>query len=390
MLCLPRATRLAVLLWIYKMPAKLLLRKNGNRVWFGLLLLLLANVSSSAQSLDPSAPTPIRSNHLLGHISARDLGDSRLTNHYYSFTGTPGDLLITVQSRNLNGDLDVFTAGSLRPLLKLALYAESATPITKGIYLRRREDLILRIEARSPNDDEGTYQLSFRGSFEPIVGGSEIAETETAVTETKPLVSNRGTKRVSSVGARLPEPEPPVTEVATAPSTTPEPTTAVKPTETELPAPVPEKEEVPPKSTASRTPPRSRRPTGRRTPPSTTPKPKETETAVAETPKATEEAGEVSESPKPKPSTRTAPRRGATSSRATKPEPATEPATEPAAEPESGPRLVIETNNGTLINRSMSTIRRVMVENGQVVVVGKDGRVDRLRLIDVVRMSIAQ
>jgi hypothetical protein len=31
-----------------------------------------------------------------------------------------------------------------------------------------------------------------------------------------------------------------------------------------------------------------------------------------------------------------------------------------------------------------------MVENGQVIVVGKDGRVDRLRLIDVVRMSIAQ
>ncbi|HEV8368734.1 MAG TPA: hypothetical protein VGQ39_12350, partial [Pyrinomonadaceae bacterium] len=342
----------------------------------------------SAQSLDPSAPAPIRSNNLLGHISARDLGDSRLTNHYYSFTGTPGDLLITVQSRNLNGDLDVFTAGSLRPLLKLALYAESTTPISKSIYLRRREDLILRIEARSPNDDEGTYQLSFRGTFEPIVGGPEIAGTETSVTEPRPLVSNRGTKRVSSVGARLPEPEPPVTEVATAPSTTPEPTNAVKPTETELPAPVPEKEEVTPKSTVSRTPPRSRRPAGRRTSPSTIPKPKETETetAVAKTPKATEEVGEASESPKPKPSTRTTTRRGATSPPATKPK----PDTEPVAEPESGPRLVIETNNGTLINRSMSTIRRVMVENGQVIVVGKDGRVDRLRLIDVVRMSIAQ
>jgi len=364
---------------------KLLINRCTNRVWFTIVLLLLANASLSAQSLDPGAPAPVRSNHLVGHISARDLGDSRLTNHYYSFTGTPGDLLITVQSRNLNGDLDVFTAGSLRPLLKLALYAESATPITKGIYLRRREDLILRIEARSPNDDEGTYELSFRGSFEPIVGGPEIAETETPVTETRPPVSNRGTKRVSSVGARLPEPEPPVTEVATAPSTTPEPSAAIKPTETELPAPVPEKEEVPAKVTASRTPPRSRRPAGRRTQPSAIPKRKETETAVAETPKATEESSEVSESPKPKPATRTPPRRGATSSRATKPE----PATEPAAEPESGPRLVIETNNGTLINRSMSTIRRVMVENGQVVVVGKDGRVDRLRLIDVVRMSIA-
>ena len=387
MLCAPRVIHLAAVLWIYKMLAKLLPRKNGTRVWCSLFLLLLVNASFSAQSLDPSAPAPIRSSRLLGHIAARDLGDSRLTNQYYSFTGTPGDLLITVQSRNLNGDLDVFTAGSLRPLLKLTLYAESTTPITKGIYLRRREDLILRIEARSPNDDEGTYQLSFGGSFEPIVGGPEIAESETSVTQSKPPVSSRGTKRVSSAGARLPEPEPPVTEVATAPSTTPEPTTAVRPTEPELPAPVPEKEEVPPKSTATRTPPRTRRPAGRRTPPSTIPKSKETEAAVVETAKKTEETVEVSESPKPKPPSRTPTRRATTSSRATtKPE----PATEPAAEPESGPRLIIETTDGTLINRPMSTIRRVMVENGQVVVVGKDNRVHRLRLTDVVRMSIAQ
>jgi hypothetical protein len=110
----------------------------------------------------------VRSNTVFGSIAARDLGDARLTDHYYAFTGTPGDLLITVQSNNLNGDVDVFTAGTLRPLLKLTLYAEIATPVTKGIYLRKREDLILRVEARSPNDDEGTYRLSFGGSFEPM------------------------------------------------------------------------------------------------------------------------------------------------------------------------------------------------------------------------------
>jgi len=129
----------------------------------------------SAQSLDQNTPAPIRSNNLLGKIAARDIGDSRLTDHYYTFTGTPGDLLITVQSRNLNGDLDVFTAGSLRPLMKLTLYAENSRPVTKGIYLRRRETLILRIEARSPNDDEGIYQLYFGGSFEPLAGGPDIA-----------------------------------------------------------------------------------------------------------------------------------------------------------------------------------------------------------------------
>src|ERR1043165_5320882 len=154
---------------------------------FAVAWLLLAIGSVSAQSIDPNAPSPVRSNSITGRIAARDLGDARLTDHYYALTGTPGDLLITVNSTNLNGDIDVFTATTLRPLLKVTLYAESSTPVTKGIYLRKREDLILRVEARSPNDDEGTYRLSFGGSFEPIVGGPDIAETETpTVTPTTP------------------------------------------------------------------------------------------------------------------------------------------------------------------------------------------------------------
>src|SRR5215510_12971054 len=144
------------------------------------VLLLFSALSVAAQSLDPGAPTPIRSANLLGKIAARDLGDSRLTDHYYMFKGTPGDLLITVQSRNLNGDLDVFTAMTLRPVLKLSLYAENTKPVTKAIYLRKPEDLILRVEARSPNDDEGTYQLFFGGSFAPMIAAADEAEDETS------------------------------------------------------------------------------------------------------------------------------------------------------------------------------------------------------------------
>src|SRR5205085_1269229 len=84
---------------------------------------------------------------------------------------------------------------------------DSNAPIIKGIYLRKREDLILRVEARSPNDDEGTYRLSFGGSFEPVVGGPDIAETETPATEAP--VTGRKTKRVNSVGATVEEPAPP-------------------------------------------------------------------------------------------------------------------------------------------------------------------------------------
>jgi len=317
-------------------------QKRRRADLFAIAVLLLAVGSVPAQSIDPNVPSPVRTNSITGRIAARDLGDARLTDHYYAFTGTPGDLLITVNSTNLNGDVDVFTAGTLRPLLKLTLYAESTSPVTKGIYLRKREDLILRVEARSPNDDEGTYRLYFGGSFEPIVGGPEIAEAETpAITETT-TPGDRKTKRVSSVGARIEEPEPPVTEVATP---TPEPTPEAKPVET--PAATPEKSpeaETERPATTGNT--RGRRPAGRRNTPQ-----------VRETPPPT------TEEPKPKPA--------------------------PEPEPEIGPRLVIETNDGTLINRSMSTVRRVTVENGQVVVTGKDGKIDRILLSNVVRMSIA-
>src|SRR5215212_7403267 len=322
-------------------------RVNNNvNLVCALFAIVLATVSSlCAQSLDASMPAPVRSNSVTGHIAARDLGDARLTDHYYAFTGTPGDLLITVQSNNLNGDVDVFTAGTLRPLLKLTLYAEIPAPVSKGIYLRKREDLILRVEARSPNDDEGTYRLVFGGSFEPISGGVDITEAETPTTET--ATSSPGPRRVSSVGARIEQPAPPpVTEVAAtpAPEPTPEPTPEAKPVETpkevEPPAEVEAKKTAPaPRNT------RGRRPAGRRAAPTTT-----------DTVAATEEL---------------------------KPKPAPEP------EPEIGPRLVIETNDGTLINRSMSTVRRVTVENGQVVVTGKDGKIDRILLVNVVRMSIA-
>ena len=88
-------------------------------------------------------------------------------------------MLITVDSRNLNGDVDVFTFNGMRPLLKFTVYAESSSPITKSIYLRKQEDLILRVEGRTPNDDEAIYRLRFGGAFEPITSGP-LAEHEDA------------------------------------------------------------------------------------------------------------------------------------------------------------------------------------------------------------------
>src|SRR5512132_1122124 len=84
--------------------------------WLSLLAALA--VCAAAQSTHQALPTPVLSNEISGNITPLDLGDPRLTRHYYAFEGTPGDLLITVEGKNLNGDVDVFTAVTLRPLMK--------------------------------------------------------------------------------------------------------------------------------------------------------------------------------------------------------------------------------------------------------------------------------
>ena len=349
------------------------------RSWFlrtlGLLACLSCALLAQAQSSDVAMPSPVRTNEVTGTITARDIGDPRLTDHYYAFTGTPGDVLITIDSRNLNGDVDVFTSSGLRPLLKITVYSSNSSPVTKSIYLRKREDLILRVEARTPNDDEGTYRLNFGGSFEPITSGPLLAEAQPAGEEPIASAPPRKGRRVSSVGARIDEPAAP--EVAAAP--TPEPTpaesspTTSTPVETEVkPADSGEEARAVPPRAPIRVP-RGRRGATRRTRPAPAPKVEEpAETAKVEEPAAT-----------PAPAGRRSTKRGGTARRNMEPETPVEPTAE------TGPRLIIETNDGTLINRYMSSVRRVTVENGQVVVVGKDGKIERIALTSVLRMSIA-
>lgn len=333
--------------------------------WWSFLLACFAGVAVG-QSSDIAWPSPVRSTEIRATIPARDLGDPRLTDHYYAFTGVPGDVLITVDSRNLNGDVDVFTFSGLRPLLKFTVYAGSSSPITKGIYLRQREDLILRIEGRTPNDDEAVYRIHFGGAFEPITSGP-LAEHEDALQLERPAeASNKTGRRVSSVGARVEEPR---TEVAEAPAPTPEPTPEVS----ALPEP-----KVPAARSTTRNS-RRRVPAARKRPAASVKSAKPDEAAkkeVEETSSAETSATETARVPKPP---------------ATKSRRARRPAT-PAAIPESdssGPRLIIETSDGTLVDRFMGSVRRVTVENGQVIVIGKDGTIQRVPLASVVRMTIA-
>ena len=353
------------------------------------LLVPLFSSGAQSQSLDINAPSPISTNEIFGRITARDIGDARFTDHYYAFVGNHGDLVVTIDTRNLNGDVDVFTASGLRPLMKFTVYAEGSSPITKGIFLRKREDLILRVEARTPNDDDGTYQIRFSGSFEPLAASPFTAESERKTEDLSTPARTSGTgRRVTSAGARIKETEPPPAEVATAP--TPEPTPAPTPTESTAESEKPTEAE-PPKTAPAKTARGGRRSTSRRTTRSKpaeevskTPTEAESTTPDTKPAEVTKPAETPSESSETSATPTTSTRKGGSRRSASR-----QPAKPAEPEPDVGPRLVIETLEGTLVDRSMNTVRRVMVENGQVVVVGKDGQVQRIALSQVVRMSIA-
>jgi hypothetical protein len=327
------------------------------------LALIAIARTAAAQSTDQSLPTPVLSNEISGRIAALDLGDPRLTRHFYAFEGVPGDLVVTLNNRNLNGDIDIFTAITFRPIMKITMYAGPLSPeITKSFYLRNRQVLILRVEARTPNDDVGTYRIHFGGAYEPFSGGIPVAEESTEQSSEVARTSGGNTRRLSSVGARIEEPpsEPtpkPVEKAAE--ETASNPPSSAKATKPKLP----------------RTPPaRNARGRGRptRSKPASTENETKTEAAKTETADEKKERapGEEKAAATEKPST------------------PGNPATQETVTPQPGARLIIEEKDGTRIDRPMSTVRRVVIEGGTIVVVLKSGRIDRVPMSLVLKMSI--
>ena len=318
-----------------------------------ILILFVASLAPAglcqvaAQSTNPELPTPVFSNEINGTIVPLDLGDSRFTRHYYAFEATPGDLNVKVNTRNLNGDVDVFTAVTFRPLTKITIYAGTIPPeVEKSLYFRTRQIVILRVEAKTPNDEAGTYRITLGGSFQPFSGGIPVAEN--APTETEPEKrADKNVQRLSSVGATIPRPPG---EVAVE-----EP----KPAETEVEKPAEEKPVTPTPSArrnTTRTPPR-RNQRGRTPSRTTRTTPPKTETTKTET-----------EQPKPE-----------------EEKPATE---KPPQETPLGARLIIEQTDGTRIERPMSTVRRIIVEANGIVIILKTGRTERVPMASVARMAI--
>jgi len=172
-----------------------------------ILLAAFASLSGAAraQSSDPDFPTAITSNELSGTIRPRDLGDSRTTTYYYAFEGGQGDIFINVVSRNLSGDIDVFTQSGLRPLTKIVIYPDADRAETgRLLYLRKPEKLILRVQGRTPGDEPASFQIKFAGSFVALASDADDAAPKVeSATDTGVTVNSVGT-----IIATRPKPKP--------------------------------------------------------------------------------------------------------------------------------------------------------------------------------------
>ena len=331
-------------------------------------------ISVNAQSTCQNFPTPITSNQISGMINARDLGDSRLTSYFYTFNGNQGDVFINVVTGNFNGDIDIFNAENLNPLTKIVVYADSSNNETgRVVYLRKPEKLILRVQGRTPNDEPATYTIKFAGSFQPVLNVAEIEQPKPpevkAESQSDVIVNSVGT----IIGVK-PKPSPPET---------------VAKAEDEPKAEV-EKKEVKEDNAGkvSETPLKEKAEDERQpekklevvvTENVATPEEKEKEAPVekAETETKTEEKAET-------PATKSRTRPSRTVTRRAKPEP------KPAApNPLESVRLIILFKDGSKIERPMSEVSRVNVDNkGMLMIVSKDGTIGRYSILDVAKMTI--
>jgi hypothetical protein len=323
-----------------------------------------------AQSVSIDAPTPVSASTIRGKIAARDIGDPRPTAHYYVFEAAAGDVFLKIESSNLEGEIDVFYADNLRPVTRINLYADgSLLSTSREVYLRKAEKLILRIEAKTPTDDPGTYAIKFEGSWIAMAPAKDTGTPELP----KATGSSDAGVKVNSVGT--------IVEVKPKPTPTPRATTtaAVKATETvQTPAAV---STVPkPKSTNSAK--------------SVDSRPKLVVTddlAKSEEVKPKESAAKSKTTTKPQPKTspkataKTAKKLPVETPKTETPKP--DPAAELAEKLESL-RLIVEFTDGRKIERPMNKVVRFGVDKGILTIVSTEGSIGRYSIVDVLKISI--
>ncbi len=357
-------------------------------------LMLFGVVSLTAQSTNQDYPTPITTNEISGTIKARDVGDARLTSYYYQFDGAQGDLFVNIVTRNLTGDIDIFTVNGLRPLTKIVVYADLAeTETGRVLYFRKPERMILRVQGRTPGDEPAAFRIKFAGSFVASTQAASPPEPELPTLAAR----NESGIRVNSVGTIvevIPKATPTPVGVETVSgiiderSEVPEaerekenktpdqiagakteekaneasPDTSEKKMEVVVTETIPEKRETISPPLATRRTARGRR----RTPPKTTPP-----TAAVEKPVMPEEGATTSP-----PATERRRRTTATLSQPKGPDPL------------ENINLVIIFKDGTTLERPLSRVLRFTVDKGVLTVIAKDGSIGRYSMLDVAKVTI--
>lgn len=345
-----------------------------------LLIAMSMAATQNAQSTNQNFPTPVTETEISGTIKARDVGDARLTSYYYQFDADQGDLFINIVTRNLTGDIDVFTTTGLKPVAKIVVYGDLAESETgRVLYFRKPEKLILRIQGRTPGDDAATFRIKFAGSFvastQPEAGTEPALPSLTAKSESGIKVNSVGT-----IVAIIPKATPAPTAAASVPSSAPderdddvtekeEPgvTAEEKPdTKVEANAADPEKkievvvtDNIPPKAEVSE--PVVKKPTARGRRNTAPPVPT------------------VFRSKRPR--AKQTPSEGAGTTTTT-------PPTEKQPDPLEKINLVIQFKDGKTIERPMSEVLRFSVDKGMLTVISKDGSIGRYSILLVEKVTI--
>ena len=350
------------------------------------LLIALFVSSLAAQSTDQNFPTPVRNNEVSSTIKARDVGDARLTSHFYTFGGGQGDLFINVQTTNFSGDVDVYVMPGLRPLTKMVMYADASGSETgRVIYLRKPETILLRISGRTPGDEEASYRIKFAGSFVASKALDEVPGLPKVESETQSNV------RVNSVGTIIevipkattstkeePPPAETIAEAAQKPvkrSDEPLPESPPARAEVVVSDPLEDKEKEAAKKDEPSNPRAKRSSKVRRSSDRVTRTRKENEKKAAEN-------AETSQPDDLEPSEKSVSEKSEQEPNKAKNEKAK------PADPMAGIRLVIRFKNGGVIERPMTEVSRFTVERAVLTVVSKDGTVGRYQMAEVSGVTI--
>jgi len=300
---------------------------------FAVLAALFAG-SAIGQSPDRNFPSAVTESEISSTIKARDLGDSRLTTHYWVFDGSQGDIFINVVTQNFSGDIDVYQASDLKPLTKIVMYADTGVSETgRVIYMRQPGRLLLRVQGRTPNDDPASYKIKFAGSFVALAPRKEEAPPTVGDSESTGIKVNS----VGTIVAVTPKSPPPTNAT---PAKSSEDQTSASSTDIRR-----TNEEPPPQ------------------PPQPVKRPARQTSSGVKTVLGNKSANETTDRPANPPVTR--------STRARASDPATarrERATDPAADY----RLVVSFKDGSVLEFSMSDVTRFGYESGKLWVYRKD------------------